>query len=579
MKKAALVVLVASFATIFMACGAAEDNSCETSENCVFGEVCVDLRCIERPCNGKGDCVTGEVCIPGELVGKEPGMKYCSAPCSELKPCELPLVCGADGICKTNSGTEDIVEDSSEPEDVVRDVAPEVAADVPVELPPIEVEVDCKTCTTTVDCGTGYSCQPVGAEKHCLRDCNNDGDCLAAYTCYASGTQKSCLPVSYNCVPCSFDAPCQDGQCCDFGTGQCKDCRGVCFTCTYDYDCAAGLRCYKETGSANGFCVEECSETECTDTARFECSDNGKGVDICQPTTEGCGGCSEPTPFPFEGGCVDCRNTDDCGANEMCNTLEHKCVPSTCGDDTIMCEADMKCHQCCTDDDCLRFPEATGVCLEDGTCQGVEPCGGLCTDDFPICALVQGVEQCVQCAIDTDCQAINSVCTCVGDPLYSCIDDVGAICQSPGVFCQATCEDAGDCPPTSTGGAMECAMINGGTTGFCYDPVGDCDGSVYCCAPGKKCFDLILLMNSGMMGSTGGTPMDPSMLQSGSGYCECSVAEDCINGKSCTDMSVLCVVANLVVGYEDLVCPGGVLSPTMPPKLCVDFADLLAGIF
>ncbi len=447
------------------------------------------------------------------------------------------------------------------------------------ELPPIEAVVDCKSCLTAGDCKTGYTCQPVGAEKHCLRDCNNDGDCLAGYTCYASGTQKSCLPISYNCVPCSFDSPCQDGQCCDFGTGKCKECRDVCFTCTYDYDCAAGLRCFKQLGSATGFCVEECSETECTDTARFECSDNGKGVDICQPTTEGCGGCSEPTPFPFEGGCVDCRNTDDCGANEMCNTLEHKCVPSTCGDDTIMCEADMKCHQCCTDDDCLRFPEATGVCLEDGTCQGVEPCGGLCTDDFPICALVQGVEQCVQCAIDTDCQAINSVCTCVGDPLYSCIDDVGAICQSPGVFCQATCEDAGDCPPTSTGGAMECAMINGGTTGFCYDPVGDCDGSVYCCAPGKKCFDLILLMNSGMMGSTGGTPMDPSMLQSGSGYCECSVAEDCINGKSCTDMSVLCVVANLVVGYEDLVCPGGVLSPTMPPKLCVDFADLLAGIF
>ncbi|HPV03805.1 MAG TPA: hypothetical protein PLC24_04490, partial [Myxococcota bacterium] len=98
-------------------------------------------------------------------------------------------------------------------------------------------------------------------------------------------------------------------------------------------------------------------------------------------------------------------------------------------------------------------------------------------------------------------------------------------------------------------------------------------------APGKKCYDLMLLLMSGMMGGMGGMPIDPSMMQSGSGYCECSTAEDCINGKACTDMAILCVVAGLVGGFGDMICPGGQLSPTMPQKMCLDFADLLGGIF
>jgi hypothetical protein len=91
----------------------------------------------------------------------------------------------------------------------------------------------------------------------------------------------------------------------------------------------------------------------------------------------------------------------------------------------------------------------------------------------------------------------------------------------------------------------------------------------------------MLLLMSGLMGGTGGLPIDPSMMQSGSGYCECSTDEECLNGKTCTDLSIICTLGSLLgslAAFTDMICPGGQLSPTMPQKMCVNFADLLGGI-
>ena len=100
-----------------------------------------------------------------------------------------------------------------------------------------------------------------------------------------------------------------------------------------------------------------------------------------------------------------------------------------------------------------------------------------------------------------------------------------------------------------------------------------------CCAPGQKCFDLIVLI-FGVMGGAGMPGMEiPS---SGSGYCSCDDDNPCLNGKACTDMSIICVLGSLLGqlgSLVELVCPGGQLSDSMPKKLCVDFADLLGGIF
>jgi hypothetical protein len=586
MRKVALVILAASFVAMFaVACGSGTTDACVTSFDCPAGEVCGELVCKESPCNTKADCQSGEFCFPGDRVGKDAQWKYCSAPlCYADQPCleDAGLVCYPakacvdinteckDGLCEVKTTTGDTIEDTVEA-DVPREDTVVTADVVPEIIIPDEVK-DCATCETNVDCGAGYSCQPVGAEKHCLRECADDGNCEPGYICYASGGSKSCLPVSYSCPTCASDTPCDEGMCCDLNSGACKACKAECLSCTYDYDCAADLRCYKETGSPTGVCVPECADGTCPDTATQACTDNGKGVKMCVPTGEGCKGCEGDTPYPLEDGtCVECLTSDNCEGDDECDTGTHTCEVSTCSTGTKMCD-DGECKQCCVDDDCLEYEEATGYCLPEGTCEGVVQCGGLCTADFPICAIVQGVEQCVQCKVDADCALVGPACTCTGDPIYSCVDDVGAICQKEG-SCAAMCTTDIDCPPASTGASLACAQVGG--SGICYDPAGTCDGSSACCAPGQKCFDLIVLL-FGVMGG-GGMPMEiPS---TGSGYCACDADNPCLSGKTCTDMSILCVLGSLLAGMGDLICPGGQLSPSFPQNMCFDIADILGGIF
>jgi hypothetical protein len=139
-------------------------------------------------------------------------------------------------------------------------------------------------------------------------------------------------------------------------------------------------------------------------------------------------GCPVETPILLGDQCVECVANDDCWDNLCCNTLDHTCMTTSCTGDMLMCGVECECRVCCSNDDCLKYPEASGLCLSDGTCEGVLPCGGLCTDDFPVCAVVQGVEQCVQCLADADCSVTNTACRCTGDPYYNCVDESGASC-------------------------------------------------------------------------------------------------------------------------------------------------------
>jgi hypothetical protein len=154
------------------------------------------------------------------------------------------------------------------------------------------------------------------------------------------------------------------------------------------------------------------------------------------------------------------------------------------------------------------------------------------------------------------------------------MDSTGAICQPVPGSCSAECDDASDCPPTSTGGEMGCATVSGATKGLCYDPAGTCDGASACCSPGQSCYDLMLLI----MGVMGGGMM-PGMegMTSGSGYCGCETAEDCLNGKECMDLSMICALGSQLGQFAamiELICPGGQLSPNMPQHLCMSLTDL-----
>jgi len=488
-------------------------------------------------------------------------------------------------------------------------------------LPPYEWA--CKVCTLDADCGQGAVCDPVGAQKHCINECRDDGDCAKGFFCYEdTAPRKYCLPVSFNCVACVFDEPCDAGKCCDFNSGTCKDCGGDCSCCLYDFDCGEGFRCFKEDGYSVGMCVPECVDGACADADNYTCVENARGVEMCIPNSDGCPGCTSPTPWPLDCVCVECRDSSDCLGEEVCIEVGHTCAIVDCvAEDEIPCKHDGQCHECCDDSDCLRSG-FTGVCLGDGTCQpdpdcqgqctedlpycvwvGFDarcvqcvddddcvmmegalahcnefhtcesmptPCDDLCSADFPVCTVIDGVEQCVQCASDEDCAMIGD-CTCSGDPLYSCVDSTGAICGCRNE-CYATCEESSDCPPAQDNAVQDCVQVPGIGIGYCVDPSGHCDGISSCCGAGQTCYDLVLVMQEIYPTVPRIIPHPDVTLT----YCGCDTADDCLTGDPCTELSILCTSGDFgVEGLYELICPDGQLHEAFPDRLCVQPATLL----
>ncbi len=555
-------------AGLFVACDGGSDDKCTGSSDCQPGTVCQDSKCQERLCNGTGDCEGEDICVPGTLVGKDPDFRYCTATQCRTDgtlDCPLGQVC-QNGLCVTGEPPKDVIEDKGQTD--------EGRLDTPVEdtfVPPID-QLDCKSCEGESDCGAGYKCLPVGSAKYCLRECVDGKDCEAGYLCYAaSSVSKNCLPVTYACVECAFNAPCEAGQCCDFGTGECKECRQLCNGCTYDFDCAEGLRCFKKTGSATGACVEECADGTCTDTEHFTCGANASGVMVCQPNGDGCGGCDAGFyPKPDGTGCVECLNSSHCGTGETCNLTTNVCEGGECAGG-YKCDDD-QCHQCCEDSHCDNVPGATGACiLPQGVCEGAEPCNGMCTGQYPACVTINGIEQCVQCETDSECQGIDSTCSCTREPLYSCIFPDGSVCMTEGGVCAAPCLSDVDCPPGTDGQNLSCHLTSA-SDGICYNPSGSCDQVTMCCGPNQVCFDIMGILFGGLGGGMPGMPGGamPTMF----GYCSCDSNHPCLGGGACTSTSLICILP--MIG--DIACPGGQPAAGMPDNLCIDLASLLGGL-
>jgi hypothetical protein len=463
----------------------------------------------------------------------------------------------ADVVADAGTDTSDDVWDAS-------------LGDAPVEVIDTTPGHDCLSCSSNVDCGTGYECQIDGSIGYCQRYCVDDGDCVSGYTCNQSAFPSVCRPDSYVCyLGCIHEYSCDQGMCCDFYDSRCKECKQECQVCQHDYDCASGLRCHLAEDGLTGKCVPECADDICPDSAHQTCTDNGKGVMMCVPDEGYCPGCNYPTPFQLpDGSCVECLDSYDCEGDTCCDDATHTCEMTSWATGCMFCEKCV-CSWCCSDEDCVGYSSGTGLCLPDGTCEGVLPCGGLCTPDFPICAVVQGVEQCVQCKVDEDCQLVSPNCVCAGDPTYSCVESDGAICGS-GPNCSAMCAEDLDCPPAYNGNHLMCRLDDGG--GLCYDPVGTCDGSSACCAPGQKCFDVTVLI---------GYLQGQEIETTGSGTCECSPDNPCISTKPCTDLSILCtdeaLVAQLGLTFAQ-TCPDGQLSSALPAMICAEVADIVAAV-
>lgn len=544
--------------------GSKKAQSCTKDTDCgTRGEICQSGTCQERVCTSLGDCSgTDQICVAGEILGKDANKKFCTPKeCGGTVTCADPLVCDG-GLCMPKTGGEDAIvgTDESTGTDIPTGTDTPTGTDIPV----VTNDKACKACSADADCGAGARCTPVGASKHCLTDCTSDDQCGKGFICYnASSAGKACLPVSYNCVACINDTPCGEGQCCDFLSGSCKACKDECKTCTYDFECGGDMRCFKKAASPSGVCVHECSTAACPDATKFTCAANDKGIKVCQPNDDNtCQTCPAGT-FPSTDGtaCWKCRNSADCGEKQTCDLATHECkVAGTCTAPMKDC-GDGKCKECCSDADCQN---GTGPCKADGKCTvSSDLCGGQCADPFPVCAVVGGSPQCVQCDPNNDtCAQIQAGCQC-NTASYSCLDSTsGEVCQTTGGECSAICSSDADCPPGSSGEALSC-YTSGAQGGICYSAAGTCDGMSSCCAAGQSCLDLIGLLMGGLMGGGGGLPGMPGggLPTGGSGgYCSCDDTHPCLGGQACQDLSSILALLGPLLGLDT--------SSLTIPKMC-----------
>jgi len=538
-----------------LACGGGTSKKpCQDDQGCGRGFVCENGKCSVKPCNTDEDCGSSElmrVCTTIPEPGFDASSKYCTRiECNDTISCTDETLECVGNLCLPKQVPVDVPDAEELPTDALG--AEEVTA------PP--QTFDCKPCQGDTDCGQGYSCMPLAGGKFCLKACTSVADCKGGYICYqvVSPGPKSCIPLTYKCVECAYEG-CDKGKCCDFVSGECKDCKQKCDQCRYDFECAEGMRCYKEQANLLGNCVYECGQTgNCDEPDKFACQDTGQGIKLCVPTSpDSCASCPPEKPYLGpDNQCYQCLEDRHCKSGEVCDQQSHTCRSPDCPSGTYKCP-DNQCHQCCEDSHCVGVPGASGKCIN-YRCEGAEdPCHGTCADPYPVCANVGGQWQCVQCAVDADCPFSNCKCS-----NYLCVDGTtGQVCASPSTYCAAQCTTDADCPPDSNGNTLACHQ----TYKVCYNPNGGCDGQVACCGPGHQCFDLIMLL-------FGGSPMPgmPPVM----GQCSCNSQSDCLAGEPCTDISILCVIP--IIG--DMFCPGGSLPPTAPQKMCFDISKLLGGL-
>ena len=114
----------------------------------------------------------------------------------------------------------------------------------------------------------GSSARLLGSDgKYCLRPCEDHKDCLSGYQCYqASSCLKACVPNTYNCAACALTRHVAKACAATSPVVSARNAvRGD--PCTYDYDCAGNMRCFKKAGNPTGACVEECEKDNCSDPA------------------------------------------------------------------------------------------------------------------------------------------------------------------------------------------------------------------------------------------------------------------------------------------------------------------------
>lgn len=238
----------------------------------------------------------------------------------------------------------------------------------------------------------------------------------------------------------------------------------------------------------------------------------------CEPCifSDACGtdcvACQEPTPLCYEGRCVKCRVTSDCGEGAWCESQE--CVP--CSDDDPLHCGNL-CEVCggqtpiCTDGRCVCTSASCGdlVCLDGrcSDCSTAEACGPTCEPcpiNLPICH--QGA--CVECALDDDC----------GPGRWCDTADECADCGLDPLHCGPQCEVCSQWEPQCTEDGCTCTAVSCGVGRQCVE--GDCEGCDTAAACGPNCVPCT-------------PPTD--ICRAGEACVECASDTDCAATHYCTE--------------------------------------------
>ncbi len=362
-----------------------------------------------------------------------------------------------------------------------------------------------------------YACDPVGG-----RDVAESDEDIAI-------SQDASLPEDIPATPDYFVAPdilpeppepCPEGFARDQlpgseSFGDCIPALPRCGECLFHWQCGQWSQCV-QTAASLQFCMPKCVPGECDDWATCERLED-TGLRACMPNDPYC-----------------------CGPIEHC---PRHCEPS-CGGETPYCDLETgHCEACLLDEHC---PGEFAICEE--MTQTCDPCGGLCAEPYPGCALISDVPSCVPCTRDEHCgpgrycDLDTYTCPSIGPESCTCLIDG---CQVNHPFFHLRCDPESGC---------------------CYDAEGKCDDAVAFCntAHNSRCVGIHELWPSGNAGA-----MFPEGFEGG--ICNCDAAQSTLcnllpDNELCED-AILC--------HPDVSCTPmnpNVLPPLLDPgDFCWDF--------
>jgi hypothetical protein len=522
-------------------------QKCVSPLDCDQAFTCVEGKCQQVACETITDCEEGSTCALG-VDPSQPEEKFCTpVQCNNKLPCPDGYICNDFSQCVSDGGDADIEQSdvvegdgTTEPEDVQgSDVSKPGTANV------------CKACTNDADCD-GDKCHPLGGGKFCFSECASHDDCSSGWMCYQlTNESQQCIPMAFNCDPACLNDGCPEGEICNQETGECKVGQAECGMCQQDWDCDDGFKCYID----GGYCAPSCGDG-CP--ANSTCQEvNNIKVSLCVSAIADCcygdiceNPCSAPTPFPFEGNCVECLNDIDCGEGKNCDLVGHTCVDAACAPPTPYQLPDETCVECTNNGHCAG-KGADYVCdMTSHTCKTTGPMPeecSYCVDPYPACAEINGVWSCVQCSEDSYCP--GGICDL---SLYAC-DGGGGGC--------GVCSSDNECISVDPAKVLKCDS----NSGCCYDAGGFCDDVESFCdgGNGSECMGLMELL----MGGMGGLPGMPE--GSAGGVCTCD--------EPLGAADLMC----LILG----ACPAGgclgstvCIDPSTIPLLGDMFGPMLGGI-